>query len=98
MLRRAANEDHGGEWSFPGGKVKPGETLEQAAIREVWEETGYRCGHAGKFHTRRMKGGTDATVFLRDVDEEWQPRLNKEHDNHLWLDPREALAFGGVSD
>lgn len=26
-------------WSFPKGKIEPGETLEQTAIREVWEET-----------------------------------------------------------
>ena len=28
------------DWSFPKGKLDPGETWEQAAVREVWEETG----------------------------------------------------------
>ncbi|SFB18335.1 8-oxo-dGTPase [Bacillus sp. cl95] len=27
-------------WEFPGGKREPGETLQEAAIREVFEETG----------------------------------------------------------
>jgi 8-oxo-dGTP diphosphatase len=31
------------DWSLPKGKLDPGETFEQAAEREVWEETGLRC-------------------------------------------------------
>jgi ADP-ribose pyrophosphatase YjhB (NUDIX family) len=29
-----------GKWSFPAGFVEEGETLDEAAVREVWEETG----------------------------------------------------------
>jgi 8-oxo-dGTP diphosphatase len=32
-----------GDWSFPKGKLEPGERAEEAAVREVEEETGLRC-------------------------------------------------------
>lgn len=32
-----------GDWSFPKGKLEPGEREEDAAAREVEEETGLRC-------------------------------------------------------
>jgi 8-oxo-dGTP diphosphatase len=31
------------DWSLPKGKLEPGETWEQAALREVREETGLVC-------------------------------------------------------
>jgi 8-oxo-dGTP pyrophosphatase MutT (NUDIX family) len=32
-----------GDWSLPKGKLEPGESLEQCALREVAEETGLVC-------------------------------------------------------
>ncbi len=39
LLVKRGTEPALGQWSIPGGVVDPGETLEQALIREVFEET-----------------------------------------------------------
>jgi len=40
ILRRAGGTTAGGYWCLPGGKVDYGDTVEQAAARELEEETG----------------------------------------------------------
>ena len=44
LLIRRGKPPRQGEWSIPGGKQKLGETLRQAARREVKEETGLKLG------------------------------------------------------
>jgi len=46
LLVRRAQPPSAGFWSVPGGRVEPGETLAQAVVRELAEETGLEgvCG------------------------------------------------------
>jgi 8-oxo-dGTP pyrophosphatase MutT (NUDIX family) len=56
LTRRAALRAHNGQWALPGGRVDPGETVEEAARRELAEELGYTAGpllgHLDDYPTR----------------------------------------------
>ncbi|WBQ09324.1 NUDIX hydrolase [Hyphomonadaceae bacterium ML37] len=47
LLIRRARAPFQGQWSIPGGKVEFGETLEDALVREVREETGVEIALTG---------------------------------------------------
>ena len=51
VVHRPAYDD----WSFPKGKLEPGEAEEDAAVREVEEETGLRCTLVSELATTRYR-------------------------------------------
>jgi 8-oxo-dGTP diphosphatase len=58
------------DWSFPKGKLDPGETWEEAAAREVWEETGLRCAvgeELGRTHYEVEAGPKEVRYYLMEA-------------------------------
>lgn len=50
-------------WSIPSGGMEEGETPEQACIREVWEETGFKVVINEELPVKRMQiGNYDVTT------------------------------------
>lgn len=43
LLVRRINPPDAGKWGYPGGWIDPGETIAQAAVRELFEETAIRA-------------------------------------------------------
>ena len=58
LLGLAVNsgDDRENRWCFPGGRIEPGETPEEAAVREVFEETGVKCKAVSKAFSHENKG------------------------------------------
>lgn len=60
------NGDNNDRWSLPGGAVEPLETLEEAAIREAKEETGYDIKVYGivAFNEAKFEGSQQHLYFI----------------------------------
>jgi 8-oxo-dGTP diphosphatase len=77
-----------GDWTFPKGKLDEGETFEEAALREVFEETGMWCqviqfvGTTNYTH-RKGKPKIVAYYLMSPDDGEFVP--SEEVDELVWL-------------
>jgi 8-oxo-dGTP diphosphatase len=81
------------DWSFPKGKLDPGETWEEAALREVEEEIGLRCrlGHELPPTSYTDPKGRAKVVrywMMEPLDGEFAP--SGEVDEMRWLPAGEA--------
>lgn len=83
------------DWSLPKGKVDPGETVEQTALRELLEETGLHCrlgASLGTVDYRDHKGRAKTVWYWVMHVEGGVETLNDEVDEMVWLPVTEAAA------
>ena len=83
------------DWSLPKGKLDPGETHEQAAVREVEEETGWQAERGVELGviTYEHDGRPKRVEYwgMRAIDGSFVP--NDEVDELRWLPQDEARAL-----
>lgn len=82
-----------GKWEFPGGKIEPGETGEEAIVREIKEE---------------LKSDIEVEQFFYEINDKHEDRVFNvkfyicrlvkgdlvltEHLNSKWVEPKEIIA------
>ena len=82
------------DWSLPKGKLDPGESMTQAALREVEEETGLRCVLGVELPTQHYlaQGRPKEVRYWAAVPAGGRFTPNREVDRLEWLPARKARA------
>lgn len=102
LIHRAPGRMYPGLWQCVTGRLEPGETIVQGALREVVEETGFGRAEieavfetdiVNVFHERAIDALMVEAVFAARVRADATVVLSDEHDDLRWLTPAEAHAL-----
>ena len=100
LLIRRKHDPFSGKWALPGGFVDMDETVEEAADRELYEETNLKDIALEQFHVfskvdRDPRGRTVSVVFIGAFTGEQEIKAKDDAEEARWfpLDNLPPLAF-----
>lgn len=85
-------------WTLPGGRIEPGETIEQCAIREVQEELNITVRNPRPVMVQALgQDGTFKLAVFATRDFSGVLRASDEVADHKWMDPLALVALRTTS-
>ena len=94
IAQRNLKKSQGGLWEFPGGKIEPNETKEEAIIREIKEEMDIDI-ETKKFIDQKIFNYPDKDINLIAIEckqIKGDIKLN-EHEDFKWVNKNELKNF-----
>ena len=87
LFLRRKNDPVKGEWWFPGGRIRKGETLAEALIREVKEETGLQVIESKliNVYSRIFETRHDISIVYLCSCKGAKIKLNSEHSEYKYF-------------
>ncbi len=98
LLIKRAYDPYKGLWTLPGGRLEPGETIEQCVIREVAEEIGVTIRNPRLVMTQSL--GRDLAFRLAVfVPPDFTGRITASDEiaDHKWVEPSALISFRTTS-
>jgi len=93
IARRTGPAELAGLWELPGGKVEPGETVAQAAAREIAEELGVQITATAQLSDRYpLSERYELAVVRAHIESSSEPEPLGSHDALRWLTATELAA------
>ena len=97
IVRRAAGVDAPGRWCFPGGRIRAGESVEDAAVREAFEETGLRVDALRRVWSCELSQGTRLDWILCRMEPGARVRPDPaEVAEFRWIAPEDIPSVEGM--
>lgn len=92
LCRRPPGKRHAGLWEFPGGKLLPGESVAEAARRELAEELAVEVLSVGERLLELPDPGSPFVVEFHRVEAAGDP-VALEHDGLAWVRPEDLAGM-----